>query len=58
MAAPRERTIAGRFAALPPKQRVLLGVFGMCFSGMGLLFSNSLERRHTEREARRAAQQS
>ena len=47
---PRERTIYGRFRALPPKQRVLLGIFGMAFSGCGLMLSNGLEKRHMEKE--------
>ena len=51
---PRATTVAGRFRALPASQRVLLGVFGMCFSAMGLMFSNGLERKHEEREAMKA----
>jgi hypothetical protein len=46
---PRERTIFGRFRALPPKQRMLLGLFGIVFSSAGLYFSDSLERQHQRR---------
>ena len=40
---PRASTIGGRFRALDPKQRILLGVFGMVFSGLGLFLSQNLE---------------
>ena len=46
----RERTIAGRFRALPPKQRILLGVLGMVFSYCGLMFSDALEKADTRRD--------
>ena len=44
---PRASTIGGRFRALDPKQRILLGVFGMVFSGLGLFLSENLEKRGT-----------
>ena len=47
----RERTIAGRFRALPARQRMLLGLFGVIFSSFGLAFSDRLERKHLERES-------
>ena len=44
---PRASTIGGRFRALDPRQRILLGVFGMVFSGLGLFLSENLEKRGT-----------
>jgi len=41
----REKTILGRFRALPPRSRIMLGIVGMGFSTAGLFLSESLEKR-------------
>ena len=38
--AQRAKTVYGRFAQLPGKQRVLLGVIGVLFSSLGLAYSD------------------
>ena len=41
MAEPEKaKTVLGRFRALPPRKRVLLGFMGVMFSGLGLFLTD------------------